>query len=350
MKNDMRIPVIHDGDMGGDDLWAVGLMLGNPHRFHLQGVTTVYGNVSRDIATANARNFLNALGYGHIPVHAGAKSPLDGTFPFGDDAYGENGVGGVTFPDSPYPAGTVSAIKWMQVALLNNVQKTTIFATGPATNIAALLDAYPDTAEKIERVVFMAGADQPPGKNGQPVLFEGRMRRGNITPRAEFNAFQDPHALNRVIASGVACHFLTMDSNQHLVLTPERAAAIRAIKSRHSDGLAAMMNAVADLDRAKFGVDGPFVHDPHVVLYALDPDNYTVAHPARLSFNEAAPGEMDTTLRGEADFGDQAAAIAHGNVTWATGLKDPHRAFWHIVEGFGRLLSPRKAAAPQPSR
>jgi len=337
-----KTPVIFDGDMGGDDIWAIALLLANQDKFHIQGFTTVFGNTNVDTATRNARNFIHALGYGHFPVIAGARSPIDGTFPFGDDAYGEEGVGGVSFPESPFKENQSNAVDWMYDILQKNMGKVTLFATGPATNIAHLLLNHPKAIDKIERVIFMAGADAPPGRDGKPVtLPDGTIRRGNITPHAEFNAFQDPRALNIVIESGVDCHFLTMDSNQHLVLTPERIELIKSLSLRHGNKMLKMMNAVADLDKGKFGVDGAFIHDPNVILYALYPELYDAVQPCHIHFDEAAPSEH--SRRGEASLTNNFRGSS--NIHWATKLHDPDKAFGLMLDMFEKVLSPKKQIA-----
>ena len=66
-------------------------------------------------------------------------------------------------------------------------EPVTVVATGPLTNVAALLLACPDVAARIERVVFMGGS------TGQ----------GNVTPYAEFNIHADPEAADIVLHSGI---------------------------------------------------------------------------------------------------------------------------------------------------
>ncbi len=342
-----KLPVIFDGDMGGDDMWAIALLLANAGNFHIQGITSVFGNTSRDIATRNALNFLNALGNGHIPVVAGATRPMDGSLPFGDDAYGENGVGGVTFPDSPYPSHNYDVTNWLKGTIESNQAKMTIFVTGPATNMGTLMKAHPHLAGKIDRFIIMAGAQTPPGKDGKLVPSDfGIFRHGNITPRAEFNAFQDPHALNVLVNSGVPCHFLTMDSNHHLVLTQERIEQFRAMKLRHGEAMLNMMNAVADLDRTKFGVDGAFIHDPNVIIYALQPELYRTVKATNLHFTEEAPGDLSTTHRGETLLMPEMPGQipSNLNVTWASAIKSSDAVFESMMRQFARVLPPAPAS------
>ncbi len=85
--------IIYDGDMGGDDLWAIAMVMahnknsrinnGQPEAaFDIRGITTVFGNVSQPYATQNILKFLNWLGETSIPVFQGADGPIDGRRPF----------------------------------------------------------------------------------------------------------------------------------------------------------------------------------------------------------------------------------------------------------------------------
>lgn len=321
-----KTPVIYDGDMGGDDLWAIAILLAHRDRFDILGIATVFGNVSHPLATTNAQNFLYWLGVTDIPVVEGENIPCDGMRPFGDDAYGENGVGGIILPESPIKAAKVDIADWYHTQLYGQSAKTTIFATGPATNLAHLVEKHPESIEKIEKIIFMGGALDTPGKDGKPVFLpDGTRRIGNITPYSEFNAYQDPKALNILIKSGVSIVFMAADATQHMVLTPERQKEIAALHPTYGPSFHRMLMAVDELDRTKFGVSGPFIHDPNVVTYALAPELYeSSSRIAGYHFNEADPRSPDGDHRGEASLSSESFAQS---VTWLSGIKDTDQVF-----------------------
>ncbi|PZQ46541.1 MAG: hypothetical protein DI551_04860 [Micavibrio aeruginosavorus] len=316
-----KIPVLYDGDMGGDDLWAIAMLLAHSDRFDLRAIATVFGNVSQPHATQNVLDFLHWLGRDDVEVVQGMDKPCDGMRPFGDDAYGADGVGGVVLPLSPRSIAQVDIADWYRTQLDAQKEKTTVFATGPATNLALFLQKYPIYRQKIDQIIFMAGGLNPPGKNGARVALEnGEQRVGNITPYAEFNAYQDPKALNILLESGVKCTFMAMDATQNLVLTPARQETIQSIDHLYAPDFHRMLMAVAELDQTKFGVDGPFIHDPHVITYALNPDLYKAAPIPELHFHEARP---EDERRGQ-------AVIAQGkksNAQWLYGITDPDVVF-----------------------
>jgi purine nucleosidase len=325
-------PVIYDGDMGGDDLWAIAMLLAHPDKFSLLGIASVFGNVSQPFATHNVLNFLHWLGRADIEVVQGADMPCDGMRPFGDDAYGGDGVGGVILPPSPRIIPRVAVEDWYRTLLYSHKTTTTIFTTGPATNIARLIEKHPDVKEKIERIIFMGGGIAPPGGDGSPVILpNGDIRAGNITPYAEFNAYKDPNALNILIKSGVEIFFMAMDASQHMVLTKERQARLLQIDQSYAPAFHRMLLAVEELDRMKFGLDGPAIHDPNVIIYALRPDLYKSRPLPELAFTEAPP---ENERRGQAVL-----TGGGGNALWLEGVTDKDEIFELMLESLAATIA-----------
>ncbi|MAS87004.1 MAG: hypothetical protein CMH30_03370 [Micavibrio sp.] len=270
-----RIPVIYDGDMGGDDLWAITLMLAHPDIFDVKGITTVFGNVDVTQATKNVCDLLAYLGHEDIPVYVGEDRPIQGARMFGDDAYGEGGVGGVFFPENNKKAESQSAIKFITQTLKNSNEPITLIGTGPMTNLALVIKDHPELHSKIKQVIVMGGAIKP-GPHPNPPH-----RVGNITEAAEFNFFQDSFAPNIVAQSGIKLTVMTADANQQYALTDTIKERFRTIGS-FGEMMIQMTSAVEHLDREKFGMDGPALHDPCVILYLLQQTGHeTYYTPAR---------------------------------------------------------------------
>lgn len=334
-----KIPVIYDGDMGGDDLWAIAMLLAHRDRFDILGISTCFGNVSVDQATRNALNLLNWLGV-DLPVVQGAAKPHDGVLPMGDDAYGSDGMGGVILPESPQKAEQVDLSTWLNTQLDAN-QGTKVFCTGPATNLANFLLKKPDKASNISEIIFMGGAISPPGTNFTPItLPNGRIRKGNITEYAEFNAYCDPAALNILLKSGVKLTVMAADATQFMVLNPARQAKITALRPPYGTAFHRMLMACAPLDQGKFGVDGPFIHDPNVIAYALRPDLYRGITLPTLHFIEEPP---DAERRGEAkETGGKNATAAR----WLNHVTEPNEVFSLMKQSLEKIIAqaPDRAA------
>ncbi len=335
--------ILYDGDMGGDDLWAIAMVLANHKRFDILGISTVFGNVSQPMATRNVQNFLHWLGRDDLEVVQGLNTPRDGMHPFGDDAYGSDGVGGYILPESPGKIENVDIADWYAAKLDAASSPVTILSTGPATNLTAFAQKYPDKIDKIAEIIFMGGALNPPGKDGKPFIMEnGTQRIGNITPFAEFNAYQDPKALNILLAAGAPMTFMSADATQHMVLTPERQERIKALHETYGPAFHQMLMAVEELDRTKFGVNGPFIHDPNVVIYALSPELYQSAPSTNVAFREEDPRGSNGDFRGQAVL-----ANSFAGATWLNGVRDGERIF-EMMEDSLRTTISRAANTPAP--
>lgn len=317
-------PVILDADMGSDDAWLLAMLLSEPARFSLLGVTTVFGNTGVGNATRNATALLSWLGHGDVPVHEGLGLPVRGPAMFGDGAYGEDGFGGVVLGTPREPASR-DAVSWLQATLEAADKPVTLFASGPLTNIAALLQRAPQLAAKIEHAYIMGGALRP-GPKPEPAN-----RIGNITLYAEFNFFQDPGAANIVFSSGLKCSLLTMDANQHSALDAPRKQLMR------DKGLGVfvdMMGTVEEYDVTKFGMAGAAMHDPNLFTYALYPELYDEIVPMAVRLDESA---KDAENPGK--HGLMGATIAPGSpVELVLGMKDGETIFAHFVKALETVL------------
>lgn len=337
-----KTPIIYDGDMGGDDLWAIAMLLAHRDRFNIKGISSVFGNVSQPMASKNAANFLHWLNVKDIEVVEGANMPCDGMRPFGDEAYGENGVGGVILPESPSAPKKVDVAAWIRTRLYEQPEKARIFATGPATNLAQLVSEYPESIEKIEEIVFMGGGIDTVGKDGAPVFENGERRIGNITLHSEFNAYQDPKALNILIQSGAPVTVMAADATQHMVLTPARQEQVKQLHETYGPAFHSMLMAVEHLDRAKFGVDGPFIHDPNVIAYLLAPELYNGKRGAGATFQETDPHGPMGAYRGKAALSENFA-----NVVWLNEIKDTEKVWSVMKESLAATIA-RSSGNPAP--
>jgi len=181
------MPLIHvDTDMGVDDALAL-VAAERLDGVSLAAISTVAGNVSLRQATLNAlilRRFLGSEA--RVPVWAGSSPPPAGPSIDARHIHGEDGLGGATFALGPELRESLPKIDAIPgIAEAEPVTgPVTILGIGPATNIPSLVERY--GPRNVDRIVLMSGA-----------FFDV----GNITGAAEFNAFGDPVALERVLAS-----------------------------------------------------------------------------------------------------------------------------------------------------
>jgi inosine-uridine nucleoside N-ribohydrolase len=255
------IPVILDCDPGHDDVFALWLAAGHPG-IDLRAVTTVGGNVPLVHTSRNARIALSVAGVTDVPVAAGAAGPLSRDLQTAEWIHGENGLGGPRLPEPTVPLDPRTATELMVSVLAEALERVTIIATGPLTNIATLLRDRPEAAERIREVVWMGGSTG----------------RGNATPYAEFNAWVDPEALALVVSSGIRLTMVGLNVTHAALVTGavrERLAAVRTGTAAFGGEL---LEYFCRTNQEVFGLpDGP-LHDPVAVMAVAEPDAVQRVH------------------------------------------------------------------------
>ncbi len=215
MIDTSRYRVIFDTDPGVDDAMALCFAMAHP-RIELAGITTTFGNVTVPQATTNAL-YLTQLAGRNIPVAQGASRPLikHGEAP-PDFIHGADGLGNLPtrHPVSALTADSRSAAQFIVDSARGRPGEITLVPVGPLTNIAAALALEPQLPQLIKRVILMGGA-----------VKEG----GNVSPVAEANIWNDPHAADAVFTAGFNLTMVGLDVTYQVVIsvaTFERLAAI----------------------------------------------------------------------------------------------------------------------------
>ncbi|MCC9205207.1 nucleoside hydrolase [Arthrobacter sp. zg-Y769] len=189
-----RIPVIADVDTGVDDALALAFLARSP-RIDLRAVTCVAGNTDVDQVLRNTLDVLDLAGRPDVPVARGAERPLINEPRNAHAFHGANGIGGLQLPAASTQASPLAAVELLHRTIEDSPEPVTLLGIGPLTNLAVFLRAYPRTARKLERIVFMGGS----------------AGIGNATSHAEFNAWHDPEALAVVLDSGVPVTMYGLD-------------------------------------------------------------------------------------------------------------------------------------------
>ena len=252
------IPVLIDCDPGQDDALALLLALASPE-LEVLGVTTVAGNQTVDKTTANALRVLELAGRTDIRVAAGADRPLVGELVVAADAHGETGLDGVDLPPASTEAVDEPAVDFLAARLEESERPVTLVPLGPLTNVALLLDAQPEAAKRVERIVLMGGA----------------IREGNQTPSAEFNIWIDPEAAARVFESGLDVTMVGLDVTNKAVLTNADADSLRGT-GPVGDAAAAMLDFYLGFYNQAYEHGGAPIHDAVAVAHVFRADLLTV--------------------------------------------------------------------------
>jgi purine nucleosidase/pyrimidine-specific ribonucleoside hydrolase len=239
--------VLLDCDPGHDDAVAILLAAGRAEALDLRAVTTVAGNAELDKVTLNARRVMTLAGMLDVPVAAGAAGPRRGELVTAPAIHGESGLDGAELPEPAMALDERGALDLMAAH-----GPATVVATGPLTNVAALLERAPET---VSEIVWMGGSTD----------------RGNTRPYAEFNAFVDPEAAEIVFASGVALTMIGLNLTHQAQATPPVMDRLRAMGTPAADATVGWLSFFAETYHAVFGFDGPPVHDPCAVALVIDP-------------------------------------------------------------------------------
>jgi purine nucleosidase len=250
-------PVIIDCDPGTDDAVALWLALGSPAAIDVRLVTVAGGNVGLGATLRNACAVVGLSGRA-VPVVAGAERPLLGRFEDAAHVHGADGLGGIGLPPGPPPAPGIAADAIRASLRAAAPASVTLVGLGPATNLALALATEPALADRVAEIVLMTGA----------------WGEGNITPSAEFNAYNDPEALAVLLACQRPVTLATLDLTSQALCTPARIAALRA------GGAGACRDATVAIWRGvppsrRSGGQGHEQHDPCAIAWLAAPELFT---------------------------------------------------------------------------
>ena len=232
-----KIPVILDGDPGHDD--AIAWVLARASReLDILAVTSCCGNQTIEKTTYNALRVCTLIGL-DASVGKGCPHPLLNDVMNAPSVHGESGLDGPALPEPAFAPSELPAPELMAKVLREAKEPVTIVATGPQTNVAALLLAHPELKGKIARISLMGGG----------------IATGNWTPAAEFNILVDPEAAKIVFTSGVPITMAGLDVTEKALILPEDGLSLVAVSGDFRfDGKAARhfrLDTAAELSDAK---------------------------------------------------------------------------------------------------
>lgn len=295
--------IILDTDPGVDDAMAIAYALAHP-QIELLGLTTVFGNTNVDFTTRNAQYILETFGATSVAVAKGAAIPSVQTpFPHAEHVHGADGIGNIypgSSPDSAAVTNTVltrsarhasieteDAADFIISAARAEPNAITLVAVGPLTNIAEAFRREPELPSLVKALVIMGGAVD---------------EAGNVSPVAEANFLNDPHAADAIFAAEWPVTIVGLDVTHRIMISDndldnlgQHAGAtgslIRESSRFYVDFYVSKGAARQTVDSG--GEHQCAMHDAAAIAFVLLPDAFTVARgAARVVPDGIAAGQL----------------------------------------------------------
>ena len=249
--------IIIDTDPGVDDALTFLLALASPE-IKLEALTTVQGNVTLPKATRNALSVLEMANASHIPVAQGCSLPLvKAPHKSGEAVHGSSGMGQANLPEPRSKIVESHAIDYLIERFLAEPGQISLFAIGPLTNVALAIRKEPRIVHAIKELVIMGGA-----------IRSG----GNVSPLAEFNIHEDPHAAHVVFHAGIPITLIPLDATYKCLFT---SADVERLNRIDSPIAKFVRDATADymaFYKLYEGFDGCALHDPLTLAAIIAPE------------------------------------------------------------------------------
>lgn len=200
----MAHKIILDTDPGIDDAMAIFFAFQSPN-IDVLGLTTVFGNVPVEMSARNAVTLCDLAGQ-DIPVTKGVGMPWVGPeSTYAHFVHGADGFGEIDFPASDKPLDPRSSAQFIVDTVRANPGEVTIVAIGPLGNLALALRLEPELPKLVKGVNIMGGA---------------AFVRGNVTPVAEANIWNDAHAADIVFSADWDLTMFGLDVTNNVPFDP----------------------------------------------------------------------------------------------------------------------------------
>ena len=253
--------VIIDCDPGIDDALALLLALHAPE-LEILGITIVCGNVPTTQGAENALKVLQFANRLDIPVYLGEAKPLQRDYVDAMDTHGSDGLGETYLPNVTQTRPHKDAISFL-AKTLSQQTKVSIIALGPLTNIARLLQKYPNCLTGLDEFVTMGGNFKS---------------HGNCSPVAEYNYWCDPDAAKEVyeaftynpLLKQKQIHMIGLDVTRKIVLTPNLITYMKFLSPRIGNFIQTITQFYIDFHWKQEGILGCVINDPLAVAYFID--------------------------------------------------------------------------------
>jgi pyrimidine-specific ribonucleoside hydrolase len=226
-------PAVMRGGHEPDDGLAM-LQAFHSSELEVKGVSVVFGNSPLETGYPIAREIANRFGPKELPVHRGASSAAE--------------LGHETDAS-------------LALARALRSERLTILALGPVTNVATVLKNHPELAERIERIVAVAGR-----RPGQKFV----LGRGG-TPLMDFNFELDPEGFQVLLESGVRLALAPFEISSKTPLRGQDIETFARVPAA-ADFFLEPLRDYLDWYEERFGIRAIYPFDTLAVAYLTSPE------------------------------------------------------------------------------
>ena len=256
----MARKIIIDTDPGIDDAMAIFFAF-QAQELEVLGLTTTFGNVSVDLATQNAIT-LTEIAKVTVPVAKGVAVPTKiAPRPHPDFVHGADGFGNIDWPAPKGKAVDKSAAQFIIDTVREFPGEVTIIALGPLGNLAKALELDPEIANLVDEVVLMGGT---------------AIEYGNVSPVAEANIMNDPHAADMVFTAPWQVTMIGLDVTHQVLLDNSILERIKVANPVEGNFLYDCAQYYINFYSSRFDMNGCYFHDASTIAYVMDPSIFGV--------------------------------------------------------------------------
>ena len=266
--------LIIDADTGSDDAVALILAYRNLEQNQILGVSVVSGNVPLQQAAINTQ-YVNELCELSIPIYKGESKPMTREYKevfssaeaneialsYGNlstsaqHVHGIDGLGDIGLLPQNISFETDTAQEFYEKSLIEN-DSVDLVTLGPLTNIALLVQNYPDLLHKINHCYIMGGSSNA---------------LGNVTKFAEYNFWVDPEAADIVLNSGIPITMIGWDPSLYdAMIDSSKITEIDLLDTKYSKFTNDIQVVLRKMMQEIFGEDGYDLPDPLAMAVFLD--------------------------------------------------------------------------------
>ena len=258
----MRRKIIIDTDPGIDDAYAIIAALQN-QEIEVLGITCVCGNKGLDKTVANALRLTQLLKK-DVLVYKGAFTNISSLRanridPINaDKVHGNDGLGNTNLPYDEHNLSVKSAIDFIIETINMYPYEVEILALGPLTNLALCIEKDEEVMKKTKAIYSMGGG----------------IKRGNITPYAEFNYYYDELATALVfnkLQSTVNINMIGLDATHSTRIDHNDLAFMMYEDDNIGKFIHDITQVYGSLYYNNYGYLGAVIHDVIAYLYMIEP-------------------------------------------------------------------------------